>query len=57
MGQAVIGKIHYWFLDKSFINILKESEVDYLIWYSPYKHYTGLNEDMLPTTCVYEVKK
>ena len=57
VGQAVRGRIHDWFLDESFVNILKESEVDYLIWYSPYKHYIGLNEELLPKACVYDVKK
>ena len=55
--QAVSRKIHYWFLDERFVNILKESEVDYFIWYSPYKHYIGLKEDLLPKVCVYDVKR
>ena len=57
VGQAVSRKIHYWFLDERFVNILKESEVDYFIWYSPYKHYIGLKEDLLPKVCVYDVKR
>lgn len=55
-GEAVRGRIHNWFLDENFINVLKESEIDYLIWYCPFKHYIGIDENILPRACIYDIK-
>lgn len=32
-----VGKTHFWFYDKFFVDILKEINVDLIIWYTPYK--------------------
>ena len=44
------------FLDKRFISIFADSAIDYVIWYSPFKH---IESDMpeLPEVCIYEVGK
>jgi len=56
-GHLVRGRIHNWFLDESFVNLVKETEIDYLIWYCPFKYYIGLDENILPRVCVYDIRK
>ncbi len=47
-GQIIPGQqLHYWFLDKAFWSVLKDSEIDYLIWYTPYKLITDINHGKL----------
>lgn len=38
IGNKVMGIPHFWFIDKSFIQTILHSEIDYLIWFTPYKH-------------------
>ena len=57
VGMNVKGNIHFWFLDKKFINEIIKSKIDYLIWYAPNKHYIGTNDEMIPKICVYNVKE
>ena len=54
MDNGVIkGKPHYWFWDNSFVNILKKLNIDYLIWYAPFKYYeVPLGEEV----CVIDIK-
>ena len=56
------GYPHYWFLDKVFMEELIGSEVDYLIWFTPYKHcnmyrdgHKGIIE--LPTATIINIKQ
>ena len=37
-GEITKGKTHFWFADSSFVKAFKDSAVDFLIWYTPYKH-------------------
>ncbi|ANZ95244.1 hypothetical protein BFC19_07555 [Brochothrix thermosphacta] len=37
VGNKLSAKPHIHFLDKSFIDVIKGSEVDYLIWFTPFK--------------------
>ena len=61
MGEIFQGKPHLWFLDKGFVDVFKNSEMDFLIWFAPYKHCTafsvkgGKSLD-LPQAVVYDVK-
>lgn len=60
MDNGVIkGKPHYWFWDNSFVNILKKLNIDYLIWYAPFKYYEvplGEEKSDLPEVCVIDIK-
>ena len=61
MGEEFEGYPHCWYLDKAFIDSFKDSDVDYLIWFTPYKHSTAcsiydgsvLN---LPLAVIFDVK-
>ena len=61
-GKRCSGKPHFWFLDENFINVFNGSDVDYLIWYTPYKHCRlfadGSGENIeLPVATVIDIKK
>lgn len=38
IGDVQRGKPHLWFLDSAFMAIVKNSDIDYLVWFTPYKH-------------------
>lgn len=38
IGKIQSGKPHWWFIDNAFMRTLKNSDVDYLVWFTPYKH-------------------
>lgn len=52
-------KIHYYsylhFADKKFVNVFLNSDIDFLIWYSPFKHFDTNLKDV-PIACVYDIK-
>ena len=52
----LVGRANLHFADKRFVETIIGSDIDYLIWYSPFKHFES---DMpeLPTVCVYDVKQ
>lgn len=37
-GEVTAGIPHLWFLDKTFTDVLEGSAIDYVIWFTPYKH-------------------
>ena len=53
---------HLWFLDKAFVSSFENSELDFLIWFTPYKHCEVFSEKdgsclNLPEAVIYDVKK
>ena len=38
IGDKYFGQPHCWFLDSAFMTMVKNSEIDYLVWFTPYKH-------------------
>ena len=40
VGDVAQGQPHLWFWDRAFVKVLEDSKIDYLIWYTPYKHCT-----------------
>lgn len=38
IGAPVSGRPHIWFFDKAFMEHVLDSEIDYLIWFTPWKH-------------------
>ena len=52
-GERFAGIPHYWFLDKSFLDVVEQSGIDYLIWYTPYKRIERSEQPIeLPMACV-----
>lgn len=44
------------FVDRKFVEVFYNTDIDYLIWYSPFKHF---DSDMpeLPIVCIYDIKE
>lgn len=50
-------KIHYWFLDKDFVDVIKGCNADYVIWMGYYKIlYLNGKRIKMPRVCIYDVK-
>ena len=57
-GQLHCGKVHVWFNDSAFIKVLKDSDIDYLVWFTPYKMIEFLGKGLeLPRAVVYNIKE
>ena len=61
LGVGSVGLPHKHFIDRRFIDVFKNSNIDYLIWYAPNKS-CSYNDDgkikrlFLPTITIYDVK-
>ena len=58
------NQIHLPCRDKKFMQVFEDSDIDYFIWYMPYKHFTpvqSLNDidpnNLIPKTVVIDIKK
>ncbi len=51
------GRPHFFFLDKAFVNVFLNSELDYLIWYAPYKIDTNHLDLKMPKVVFYDLKR
>lgn len=58
-GELSYGKPHLPCCDKNFLNIIKNSKVDYVIWYMPYKLARQANDKLinLPKCAIIERAK
>ena len=57
-GQKIYGKRHFHFLDSAFLKTFIQSEIDYLIWYTPYKFMETENGEIItePRVCVFNTR-
>lgn len=53
--EPYVAKPVFHFLDNRFINVFRNSDIDYLIWYAPYKVFHGCPVQ-LPRVCVFDIK-
>lgn len=57
-GQLHCGRVHVWFNDSAFIKVLKDSDIDYLVWFTPYKMIEFWGKGLeLPRGVVYNIKE
>lgn len=50
------GKPHIFMLDEAFVKVFEKSNIDYLIWYAPYKRFEHMEPPLeLPKACIYRV--
>ncbi|MDU0346468.1 hypothetical protein RWH44_12250 [Microbacterium sp. KSW2-29] len=60
-GQSTPARPHLWFLDSHFTNVIAESNADFIIWSTPYKHVWHLDPSGqrvkmdLPALAIYDV--
>lgn len=53
--QGDAGRPHFWFLDKLFLDVFLNTEIDYLIWFTPYKWFERLEPPCdLPKACIFD---
>jgi len=55
--STVEAKLHFFWMDEDFINVIEKSKVDYLIWYKPYNSFktpNGINDE-LPKVVIYDL--
>lgn len=58
LGQRMQGKPHIFPCDKAFVDLLYEIEIDYLIWYAPFKLIkSDMVQIQLPKACVIDMKE
>ncbi len=49
-----IGALYAWCFDKAFLDIFIGSDIDYMVWFTPYKHFQHIEPPVnLPRVCVY----
>lgn len=56
-GQMVQGQLHQFFFDSNFLDIIRKMDVDYLVWFAPYKHVRTMIGLELPKVIVFDVKR
>ena len=57
VGDSIFAQPHYWWLDSNMVSCFKDTEIDYVIWMTPFKHFDSDEKVELPEATVYNVKK
>ncbi len=52
-GKSICAQLHLFFKDKNFVDVLKNSKADYIIWYAPFKHFDSLEKVELPKVVIF----
>jgi len=54
----ILGRLHFHFWDKNFIRAFENSDIDYLIWYTPFKLInSSVGKLDLLKVCVFDIKE
>lgn len=56
-GEGIFAQPHFWWFDNNMLNVIKDSDIDYLIWMCPYKHFEAEVKLNFPKAIIYDVKK
>lgn len=56
-GDLMHGDLHQWWNDSNMLNVIKNSDIDYLIWMTPYKFFNSVGKVRYPLAMIYEVSK
>ena len=57
VGESVFAQPHFWWLDNNMMKVIKDSNIDYLIWMCPYKYFRAEIELNFPVAMIYDVQK
>lgn len=50
--------LHMFMLDKAFLEVFEKADIDYLIWFAPYKHIEYIEPPItLPKACLYKISE
>ncbi len=55
-GISIEGSPHFWFIDKAFTKVFMGSEIDYVVWFAPFKQEHLFCDIVLPEVAVYNTK-
>ncbi len=56
-GRVSKGSLYLHFTDKRFLSVFQNTDIDYVIWFSPFKHFNSTIPYELPNLAVYDVKR
>lgn len=56
-GEKIFAHPHCWWFDKNMLNVIKDSDIDYLLWMCPYKYFKAEVMLNFPKAIIYDVKK
>lgn len=56
-GERIYAQPHFWWLDNNMLSVIKNSNIDYLIWMCPYKHFKSKVKLNFPMIVIYDLKK
>ncbi len=56
-GEIIYGIFHQWWRDFNMMKYIVKSDLDYIIWFSPYKHFDSLEKFEPPFATIIDVKK
>lgn len=57
-NQTIWGKKHFFYADKAILESFREVDIDYLLWFAPFKRFFRVDEtEQLPSTWFYDLKK
>lgn len=57
MNDTFHGELHQWWNDYNMIEIIQNSNLDYVIWFTPYKFVNSFKKVKYPMAVIYDVKK
>lgn len=56
-GMPITGRLHYWFFDKAFLQRFMNSDIDYVIWFTPFKYMKSDCNIVLPKVVFYDTQQ
>lgn len=57
-GERFVGTPHKWCVDRAFVEVFKDSGIDFFIWFTPYKYLNVVGQPSnIPTACFYDCNK
>ena len=56
IGEIICGQPHTWWFDKNMMDCLINSDIDYIIWMTPYKHFNSIQKFELPKATIIDIK-
>lgn len=56
-GMSCLGRPHFWFMDKAFLQVFINSKIDYIVWFTPFKHFELFGKIVLPEVVVFDTSQ
>lgn len=56
-GECMRAQPHFWWFDSNMLDVVIKSDIDFVIWMAPYKHFKSRPKLNLPWIAIYDIKK